>query len=711
MRLYLEELYKIMKKRYGCILLLGMVVTKLLFGFFLAEDSHHTNFLLEENKKVFLQYEKELGGKLTKQKQKKIKFLMKQQNQANEFLLEQGKLLTEGTITMEEYQEHSIKEREILQKREVINLLNEQYQYAKINKEHRFLLYPNGWINFFQKAGKDFFCFFCIIFLTTAVFLREFEQGTHKINLVCICGRKTLYYIKWCVALTIAILFSIFSYFTEIIIAAGRYGLKHSFYPLQSLSLFEDCPWNISLIEAAVLILFLKMIGTIVFTSLLQFCCLFFQKTAPCLVTSLLLTAIPYFFLSKKLLYSLPIPISFFLLDGFLSGIYNMETGHYDFFSKKEFLILTGQVLFLISCFILVGYFFYQGSSYCKYKIRNIGKKWRKKSIKIFTIFLLLPLFFFCQCGIQEKVPILHNYENDTMFENSTEIFTVCGNSFIRKEKEKKKEEPLFLNLFWDEKDYETTRIIYVTESDIYYIKYYEFDQYDIVRFDLKQMEEHILYCYRDSQAKGYNYLGIIPEPDLRIYHNQKRSQNRVINFWLDGSYLYLVKDDKVEQVNQYTKKKITIIKNAASNVSYYNGKIYYLSTDYILHCYCIETKKTEQWETYPIQYFKLLEKNIVFYTLDEQIGYCNHNWKKINLLGNNYGILVDATERYFYCKDTKGTVTAFNYQGESKRQNTFPTELVAFTSGRKDDWFGGIIRDTSGTLKAVYGNWDKEKE
>lgn len=81
-------------------------------------------------------------------------------------------------------------------------------------------------------------------------------------------------------------------------------------------------------------------------------------------------------------------------------------------------------------------------------------------------------------------------------------------------EKDGEKEEALFLNLFWEKEDYETTRIIYVTESDIYYIKYYEFDQYDIARFDLKQMEEHILYRYRDSQAKGYNYLGIIPEPD-----------------------------------------------------------------------------------------------------------------------------------------------------------------------------------------------------
>lgn len=709
MGLYLEEFYKIMKKRYGFLLLFGMVVMKLLFGFFLSEDSHDTNFFLEENKKAFLEYEKELGGKLTKQKQKKIKFLIKQQKQANEFLLEQGKLLTEGTITIQEYQEHSIKEREILQKREVIDLLNEQYQYVKAKKEHRFLLYPNGWINFFQKAGKDFFCFFCIIFLTTTVFLREFEQGTQKMNLVCICGRKTLYDIKWCVALTIAILFSVFSYFIEIVIAAGRYGLKHSSYPLQSLSLFEDCPWNISLMEAAILVLFLKIIGVILFTSLLQFCCLFFQKTIPSLVTSLLLTAIPYFFLSKKLLYSLPIPTSFFLLDGFLSGIYNIETGHYDFFSKKEFLIITGQVFFLILCFIFIGYFFYQGNCYFKYKIINIEKKWRKRSIKTLTIFFLLPLFFFCQCGVQEKAPILHNYENDTMFENSTEIFTVCGNSFTRKEKDGEKEEALFLNLFWEKEDYETTRIIYVTESDIYYIKYYEFDQYDIVRFDLKQMEEHILYRYRDSQAKGYNYLGIIPEPDSRRYHNQKRSKNKVTNFWLDGNYLYLVKDGKVEQLNQYTKKKRTIIGNAASNVSYYDGRIYYLSADYILHCYCIKTKKTEQWETYPLQYFKLLEDKIVFYTLDEQIGYCSHNWEKTELLGNSYGILLDATEQYFYCKDTKGTVTAFNYRGKQKRQHTFPTELVAFTSGRKDDWFGGIIRDTSGTLKSIYGTWGKK--
>lgn len=503
MGLYLEEFYKIMKKRYGFLLLFGMIVMKLLFGFFLFGDSHDTNFFLEENKKAFLEYEKELGGKLTKQKQKKIEFLIKQQKQANEFLLEQGKLLTEGTITIQEYQEHSIKEREILQKREAIDLLNEQYQYVKTKKEHRFLLYPNGWINFFQKAGKDFFCFFCIIFLTTTVFLREFEQGTQEINLVCICGRKTLYDIKWCVALTIAILFSVSSYFTEIVIAAGRYGLKHSSYPLQSLYLFEDCSWNISLIEAAVLVLFLKIIGVILFTSLLQFCCLFFQKTIPSLVTSLLLTAIPYFFLSKKLLYSLPIPTSFFLLDGFLNGIYNIETGQYDFFSKKEFLIVTGQVLFLIFCFIFIGYLFYQGNCHYKYKIINIEKKGRKRSMKVFTVFFLLPLFFFCQCDVQEKAPVLHNYENDTMFENSTEIFTVCGNSFIRKEKDGGKEETLFLNLFWEKEDYETTRIIYVTESDIYYIKYYEFDQYDIVRFDLKQMEEHILYRYRDFTGKG----------------------------------------------------------------------------------------------------------------------------------------------------------------------------------------------------------------
>ena len=239
-----------------------------------------------------------------------------------------------------------------------INALDEldrQREYAREDAGRRYIMKPNGWIYFFEDHMVYALFFLLLLTLYIPLLIREEETQMSILQKLSARGMRQIFFCKWAAAVLVmwgglALLMA-----EKYLIYYGRCRMDHMEYPIQSLPLFESCPWHVS-IGAGILLEFLLLAcgGYLLGGVITVFSAIISKALDVCLLTLVLVFA-PLFVVSEERLFRVPVLTTLVFPKLLMYGWRDTEIGEQVYKSQGELLaisilgIFMGTILFWLA--------------------------------------------------------------------------------------------------------------------------------------------------------------------------------------------------------------------------------------------------------------------------------------------------------------------------------------------------------------------------
>lgn len=292
MRIFLTELRKSFIYKRGWVILLFLIVSQIfVYGF----GVQNYNFQVELYRDQYESYLSSFGGKIDEQKEKT---LLEEDNRiaaAEEELQSLFQKMYFGEYTPEEYDKDLEKYRNIYQQKAVFQQIQNQYDYARQDVEHRYIIDENGWFTSMQENSLNFFLIFCVILLTVNVFSGEYETQMYGIISCTPKGKSYTAGGKLAVCLTSAGVFGIITATICILSAFVKYGLHNGAYPIQSVQYFSACRYDLTIWQGCLLSWLFKIFALCIISMITSFCIVTLKRGVYAFFISLLIVILPYF--------------------------------------------------------------------------------------------------------------------------------------------------------------------------------------------------------------------------------------------------------------------------------------------------------------------------------------------------------------------------------------------------------------------------------
>lgn len=444
-------------------------------------------------------------------------------------------------------------------KNHINELLKTQMKKAKENPKRYKVIYQNGWITFFGKMKMNYFYLILLVMIIVPIFGRDYEFKMDSIITSTKNGRTKLFFTKMHVTFWICMLIGIVLYGTELFVVHIKYGLSDWSAPIQSIVLFEECDWNLSIMQLVMLGFLITCVGLLFSAIVVHVFVLLFKNINAAMVGSLLFMAIPKYAIAANVLYYLPIPTAYLDRHDFLMGLYDENVGRTFYFTAWDFSIGFGKVLLI--CLLLMGI------EWCLYLhiYQDFAKpRWLKKLGVIFSIFCLTG------CAKNSEADnCIYNYFNEydedlqRELEDKINPFFEEGGSVFLGEKE---------------------------EDTILYAKIYESDlSYAIGRYHDNTNENEILYK-SDKERLQYHFMRSEGEDVIESILFDDVKAIRTCWTYLGNLYL-LTTDDEILMVDG--EALIYIYKDKAiQTLSVYQNQVYIVTEENCLLELDVDTSK-----------------------------------------------------------------------------------------------------------------------
>lgn len=313
-----EELKKILLKQ-KVIWIIGIAILfKCIFVLF---DGFDSEILIDSNIEEYNEYIGKYGGKLTEDKIKEFK---KEELDSDFVLKDIAKLdqeKKENRISQEDYVEHMEIYMKRLNNAQIFDLISSKYQYSIVDVNNRFIMDERGWKTILAHNNPDIVYIILIIFISAIVFTIEYEAGMHLLDLSMKKGKKTLFNIKVIVSLILMTVSTLVFTLIEWVIINSMVGLHGGSYPLQSIQYFKLTEYNVSIIEAFVLVCVLRLFGGLLLISVIAAFSSIIRNSIPVVILSMIFIYSPLFLISHQdVLYRIPLPTGLICSEGFLFG-------------------------------------------------------------------------------------------------------------------------------------------------------------------------------------------------------------------------------------------------------------------------------------------------------------------------------------------------------------------------------------------------------
>ena len=306
-----QELKKIFLKRYFLVVLAVLLLAE---GILCVKQSDST-FNSYFDKETYELYIDAYSGTLTKEKKDLIALTLE--------CLSDETMLQDSNLSKEDQEQVEMLLSASIRGRLGVEQFREIYDYAAA-KDGRFIIHANAWNYLFGTERIDFFCILAVILFTVLAFVSENETNITLMKYVTPKGKKQLYRMDLLLGLLFAVLLSLTTSALRLGVGLAQFSIHDFSAPLESLPLFENTPYSVSLLGGYFLIACIKAVGLAAFTAL---CFLFgnlFASSITVVMSSLLAVLLPQYVLNAPLVYYIP-PVSLLLGNGFLFGTVEVE--------------------------------------------------------------------------------------------------------------------------------------------------------------------------------------------------------------------------------------------------------------------------------------------------------------------------------------------------------------------------------------------------
>lgn len=309
-----QELKKIFIKRYFLLFVIGVLIIELVMCITQSKDCFSSDYDKETYEKYIAAY----SGELTEEKAELIALNFEYLNNPDEWKSKSKELLRKGKITNEEY---NIIEK-LLQETKLGSLgasvFQEDYEYFS-SKTGREIINAKAWIFIFGSEKIDLFLvLLCIVFAVSA-FVSENETNITLMKNTAPKGGKKLYRKDLLLGVSFITLFSFVINVMRLCVGVVQFSVNDLASSLESLSLFENTSYNISLIEGYIFATTIKAVGYGAFMALCFVLGNVFDSAVTVVMGGMLSVLLPQYVFKAPIIYYLS-PISLMLSNGFLFG-------------------------------------------------------------------------------------------------------------------------------------------------------------------------------------------------------------------------------------------------------------------------------------------------------------------------------------------------------------------------------------------------------
>lgn len=283
-------------------------------------NTPHYNFQTRQYNERYHIYLSDFGGKINEIKQHNI---IKEQERIEKFEKESWELFSKlynGEYTPDEYDSKLTSYNNLYEDKIAFQQIQNQYDYAAEDPENRYVMDENGWYVILQENNINFLLIFCVIYIVTQIFCPDYETGMYNI-LSCSKNGKKLVLIKLIISILFVTMFFLATLIIQVLSAQIKFGLYNIEYPLQSISYFNACPYDLTIAQGFIIICILKFLSLSTIGIIAAAISVMTKKSMPSFFVSIIVTLLPYFLFDiKEILYYIP-HLGFMLSGYYLRGI------------------------------------------------------------------------------------------------------------------------------------------------------------------------------------------------------------------------------------------------------------------------------------------------------------------------------------------------------------------------------------------------------
>ncbi len=351
----LEELKKILIKQHVLLVLAILLVVQAGYIGFRGLYTRTVSKVAENNHEIYEEYSRTLQGEWNPEKDAQL----------DEWLQERDACFVEYNTLVDQMLMGEITDEELYtyyentpfcqnQYAEVLDELDQQRMYIKENPDQRYMMKTNGWIYFFEDHFVYALYFVLLLVLYIPLFIREKETQMDLLQSLSAAGQGCIFGVKT-LAAWITMLGSLLLLITEkYVLYFWRCDLKNMTYPIQSLSIFSNCPWSVSIGVAILVEMLLLACGGCLFCGIVSLCSMLIPRTIEVCFLVLILVFVPMFLVSKELLFQYPILTSLLFPNQLTYGWWNIDIGEMVYKSQRELVFIGVATLLMGAMFLLL---------------------------------------------------------------------------------------------------------------------------------------------------------------------------------------------------------------------------------------------------------------------------------------------------------------------------------------------------------------------
>lgn len=536
------EVLKLFDKHKGWAWIIALILISALATVISGLDS---NYMIDENLDSYKNFIRQYGGRVDSYKSQKIE---------NEYvrLLHRDK----PDIVMSS-------------KKKAFQVIYHQYTYEKELKNGYIYDY-RGWQTLLGRKSTDFIMVTGIIILVTMIYSIEFESDMYGLLLTGKNGKYRSFIAKSRLSVALSVFISCILELIKIIYVNLASGLPYPYAPLNTLEIFSGTGWNISLVQALIIVLAIRALGCVV----LALFCAFLTITMKNKVLSILACILAYLIpdivcKSSEMIYYLPIGMikgtGYLFPSGYkyeLSGNVFKKVCIFHAFSMQGFFAVICMYIVILAALFLVNISLFSRSSL------------RRAIVAIMVIPVLLS-----GCGNRDiyAAPgdvFIADGEGDhttaVINEKRCRISIDYNKNTLIGKMENGEKIRLLNNAFPVE---QTIILVFASGSKCYYLMKNADDAGIYIRcLDLKTHEDR--YVYSDMRNNSEDFYGLASEgsDDAGVIFEKSKT---VDWFFVSGYKLVFMRDNCVYQVDiRYGRKRLIASGIGYGDVRFSGGKL-----------------------------------------------------------------------------------------------------------------------------------------
>lgn len=342
----LEELKKIGIKQHVIFVLVILLIIQAGYTGSRQMYSRTVTKTAEKYADVYDEYLGKLQGKWDQKKDQWLNQCLKEKDSAQEEYASLVDQLLAGEISDEQLYTY-YKNTPFSQNKysDVLNELDEKRDYVKKDPSHRYMLKENGWTYFYEDHLIYYIYLLFLLVIFIPLFIREKESRMDILQGLSVKGQKKIFVYKILAAWLYAVAGLLLLMVEKYLIYKVRYGLEHAHYPIQSLTIFESCPWNISVGNALMVEILLLLCASFLLGAVIVLASMYIPRTLDVCLLILVLVFVPVFIFSKDILFHYPGITSYLFPDQLVYGWWDEDLGKHVYKTSRQFLIQGGSAV------------------------------------------------------------------------------------------------------------------------------------------------------------------------------------------------------------------------------------------------------------------------------------------------------------------------------------------------------------------------------